>query len=359
MPIISYAQNREDVLLNRVFPGPAGFYIDVGAALPVDLSVTKLFYDRGWHGINVEPQETFYQELIADRPRDVNLPVVLSAEPGTLTLYEAPGHEGLTTANADAARQLEASGLSVVRRDIPAMTLAQVCERYAPAEIDFLKIDVEGEERNVLLGADFARWRPRVLVIEATEQDSPVPNHHLWEDVVLAADYVFATFDGLNRYYVRAGDEELIPRLQIPVNVFDDYVPYEINRWRKVYEASERNLGIVHTECERVRAAFDKLYVEHRDLSDRSLANWDRAAEMTRQAEDARRRCEAAEQRCAAVERELVAAQNRVGGVRKALGRLRDGLRGPVHSPVAAVVVSHRGADERARVLTPVGGPAR
>jgi FkbM family methyltransferase len=356
MPIVSYAQNREDVLLNRVFPGPTGFYIDVGAALPVDLSVTKLFYDRGWRGINVEPQERFYQELVADRPRDVNLPVVLSAEPGTLTLYEAPGHEGLTTANADAARQLEESGRTVVRRDIPALTLAEVCAKHAPADIDFLKIDVEGEERNVLLGADFTRWRPRVMVIEATEQDSPVPNHHLWEDVVLAADYTFAAFDGLNRYYVRAGDEDLIPRLQVPANVFDDFVPYEYDRWRRSAEVNEKNLLAVHAECDRIRAAFDKLLADHKGL-------WDRATDMGRGLESAGRRAEALERelaetrdRAEAAERELAAARGRLGGVRQVLGRLRDGLRGPADAPSAAVVVSHRGSDERARVLTPVGG---
>ncbi|HZY84782.1 MAG TPA: hypothetical protein VFE78_08120, partial [Gemmataceae bacterium] len=54
-PMISYAQNGEDVLLGRLFGGqPDGFYVDVGASDPTDLSLTRHFYERGWRGVNVE-----------------------------------------------------------------------------------------------------------------------------------------------------------------------------------------------------------------------------------------------------------------------------------------------------------------
>ncbi len=67
--MISYAQNQEDVLLNRVFQGLSdGFYIDVGANDPVVDSVTKLFYDRGWTGINVEPDENCWRRLERSAP---------------------------------------------------------------------------------------------------------------------------------------------------------------------------------------------------------------------------------------------------------------------------------------------------
>ena len=64
MSMISYAQNQEDVLLRREFPDCTnGFYIDVGANDPVWDSVTKHFYDRGWHGINIEPGLEPYEPL--------------------------------------------------------------------------------------------------------------------------------------------------------------------------------------------------------------------------------------------------------------------------------------------------------
>ena len=72
--LISYAQNFEDVMLARVFAGrDNGFYVDVGAADPINLSVTKWFYDLGWSGLNIEPNKQLFGRLVADRPRDINL----------------------------------------------------------------------------------------------------------------------------------------------------------------------------------------------------------------------------------------------------------------------------------------------
>lgn len=71
-PMISYAQNAEDVVLRRVFADVGeGFYVDVGACVPVDDSVTFHFYERGWSGVNVEPDPRFAAELSAERTRDV------------------------------------------------------------------------------------------------------------------------------------------------------------------------------------------------------------------------------------------------------------------------------------------------
>jgi hypothetical protein len=109
-------------------------------------------------------------------------------------------------------------------------TLAKICEQYVRAEIDFVSIDVEGYEREVIEGGDWKRWRPCILVIEATKPGTTIPSHDDWEPLLLAADYLFATFDGLNRYYVRAEDQHLLSALRVPVNVFDSYIPYEYLR---------------------------------------------------------------------------------------------------------------------------------
>jgi FkbM family methyltransferase len=254
MPYVSYAQNREDVLLSRVFPGSVGFYIDVGAADPVELSVTKWFYDRGWSGINIEPQTAYHAALTAARPRDINLQMLLSDAPRELTFYEVADNPLLSTPDPATAEQSKAAGKSVVTKTVRAATLAEMCERYVRGPIDFLKIDVEGHEPAVLRGADFRRWRPVVLVIEATEAERPTPNHGTWEPLVLAADYRYATFDGLNRYYVRAEDAHLVPLLEVPVNLFDYYVPYEWVQERAAWDAERASW-----EAERAaeRASWD------------------------------------------------------------------------------------------------------
>lgn len=246
MSICSYAQNREDVLLARALPARTGFYIDVGAADPYEHSVTKYFYELGWSGLNIEPQPGFVERLIVDRPRDRTLALVLSDEPGSLVLQAAPTHPGWATTEASVAAAMRGQGIALTPIEVPARTLADVCAEHAPNQIDFLKIDVEGAERKVLAGGDFQRWRPRIVLIEATEQGSPRPNHEGWEPLILENDYLFATFDGLNRYYVRREDAHLIPILQVPVNVFDDWYPFEYVRQITKLEAAsaeERRLS--------------------------------------------------------------------------------------------------------------------
>ncbi len=234
MPWISYAQNREDVLLRRVFgDAPSGFYIDVGACDPVHLSITKHFYDLGWRGINIDASPPAYARVKADRVRDVNLNVGVSNRKGTMTFYRAiaDAHggdaSGLSTFVAEEVEVHRRAGFVFEELVTPVTTLAEICAEHARGPIDFMSIDVEGHEREVLEGADFSKYRPRVVLVEATRPKSDEPTHQRWEELLLDARYVFATFDGLNRYYVREEDRDVIPKLTVPPNVFDDFVPWE------------------------------------------------------------------------------------------------------------------------------------
>ncbi len=261
MAIISYAQNFEDVLLNRVFPErPSGFYIDVGACDPVIHSVTKLFYDRGWDGINIEPIPSRSEMLTHDRQRDINLPIGLSNREGMCTFYECPSQAGSSTFSEERAEDLRRTGYELVEHSIPVTTLARVCEQYAVRTIDFLKIDVESHEREVLEGADWSRHRPRVVVVEATRPSSNIPSYEDWEPLLLAADYLFAFFDGLNRYYVRAEDRQLLPLLGVPANVFDQFEIYDYHRQiqelRHAFESSQESRGRTQTALDAAQAAL-------------------------------------------------------------------------------------------------------
>lgn len=221
MKTVSFAQNHEDILLARAFAGrDEGFYIDVGACHPVLHSVTKLFYERGWRGVNIEPIPRIFEVLSSDRPRDVNLSVGLSNREGTLRFHEVPAELGSSTFSLDRTC-LPNRGIELVEHRIPVTTLARVCEEHAESTIDFLKIDAEAHEREVIEGGDWDRFRPRIVLVEATRVET-------WEPLLLAAGYLFAQYDGLNRYYVRVEDrEELMPRLVAPVNFFDEFESFE------------------------------------------------------------------------------------------------------------------------------------
>lgn len=226
MTFFSYAQNYEDVMLWRALKHvDKGFYVDVGAYSSYEHSVTRAFYDRGWHGINVEPNPKYLAELNENRIHDVNLGVAISNTPGTVKLHVVED-TGLTTLLPDVAKMHEKAGWSNEPIEVQAQTLSGLWEEHiGPSQqVHFLKIDVEGNEKAALQGLDFKKYRPWIVVVEATVPLSQEVAHADWEDILLNADYLMTYWDGLNRFYVAKEHGELQQAFSAPPNVFDDYV---------------------------------------------------------------------------------------------------------------------------------------
>ncbi|MBA4190324.1 MAG: hypothetical protein C0467_20245 [Planctomycetaceae bacterium] len=255
-PMVSYSMNREDVLLQRVFADQAtGFYVDVGANSPHRFSNTKHFYDRGWRGINVEPSRVF-DELAAHRPRDINLRLAASDANGTVEFHECDD----TSLSSVPDRQLPEGFVVAAPKVIPARTLASVFEEHANGPIDFMSVDVEGYELAVLRGNDWKRFRPRVLVVEATELLSHTAAHQSWEQVVLEADYLFAHFDGINRFYVRKEDSALLGHFAFPPTCLE-FLSAEAVELRHRLDEAERRFRHQVSETERAFARSGQLTV--------------------------------------------------------------------------------------------------
>jgi FkbM family methyltransferase len=203
---ISNSQNREDIILSGFFKDvEQGFYVDVGANHPDILSITKYFYDRGWSGINIEPNAHLYKLIKKQRQRDINLNIGAADKPGELVLREYPGGDGLSTFSKETQAQYQKDE-SVYKKNtldyedykVSVKPLKQIFEEHKVATINFMNIDVEGFEYNVIKGNDWSKYRPQVICVEANHiaQD--------WRPMLEKARYELVFFDGLNNYYVAA-----------------------------------------------------------------------------------------------------------------------------------------------------------
>src|SRR5450631_2222352 len=219
----SYAQNFEDVRLWRALRNVKdGRYVDIGAQDPIVDSVSRGFYDQGWRGLSIEPSPAYAAKLRVDRPDETVIQSAVGARSGLLTFYDFPD-TGLSTADATVAQQHVQAGRKMGAITVPCITLALLFQSAGGQEIHWLKIDVEGFEREVLRGWAGSAVRPWVVVIESTLPTTQIETHTSWERLLLRRGYRFACFDGLNRFYVANAHLELMGAFATPPNVFDGF----------------------------------------------------------------------------------------------------------------------------------------
>lgn len=259
--MISYAQNMEDVMLWRALKHVEdGFYIDLGAAWPDEHSVTKHFYEHGWHGINVEPNPKLYDLYASRRTRDINLKVAVSDQEGETDINFIED-TGLSTTVDSFALQHQAAGWSTNKRKVKVTTLLAICRQHVKPDqpIHFLKVDIEGLEEAALRGNDWMVYRPWIVVVEATLPMTQTEAYANWEPVLMDANYAFAYADGLNRFYVATEQAGLLPAFKYPPNVFDGFLPStqqeaEVKAVQAEAKAQDANVNAQHAEGKALQA---------------------------------------------------------------------------------------------------------
>ena len=292
--VISYSQNQEDVVLFRLAElVPEGIYVDVGAAHPVLDNVTYALYKAGWHGINIEPMKREADLLREFRPRDITCETAAGDTVGRVTLYAAPlENRGATTADTDLVAKYSSAGQSFEAFEVDVVRLDQILEENNIEIVHILKIDVEGAEKAVLKGASLSKYRPWVLVVEATRPNSTEDVSSEWENLVLEAGYSQTLFDGLNKFYVRNDMPEIAKAMSIPANVFDRWAPFEVDALRLEIDALQQQaVGLRQTITEMTNnfsaelSARDKNFREVEEYALSLVVRADRADDYARSLE--------------------------------------------------------------------------
>ena len=192
----SYSQFYEDLILFAIFFDiKKGFYVDIGANDPNHISVTKAFYLRGWNGLNIEPLPKMHKKLNKYRKRDINLKIGVGEKKGKEILIDKGTGSTLKKYNS------KRYGNKLI---INIYTMKYILNKYVPKNetIQFCKIDIEGGEKNALLGYDFENYRPKVFCIESTKPGTNIPCHEEWEYLLIENDYSFVYKYKINRFYI-------------------------------------------------------------------------------------------------------------------------------------------------------------
>lgn len=169
-----YSQAGEDAILSKTFsfllPVKNGFYIDIGSYHPFRHSNTYILYKAGWKGVNIDPRPGSKALFDRHRNRDINIEAGIGGDSGSMTYYMLDENSTMNTFSKD--NLLKMGMFEQVKKtvEVPVFTFASLLEQYpAIKTIDYLNIDAEGFEMEILNGLNVDSVMPKVISIEQND----------------------------------------------------------------------------------------------------------------------------------------------------------------------------------------------
>lgn len=166
----SYSQEGEDMILRRLFEKQKkGFYVDVGAHHPKRFSNTFFFYKNGWRGINIDAMPNSMCLFNKIRPRDINIEIPISDKKQKLKYYMFNEPALNTFSKEIAEKRADKNDYKIIsEKEMETSTLEEIFKKHLPysQEIDFMSIDVEGLDLQVLKSNNWKQFRPKFVLVE-------------------------------------------------------------------------------------------------------------------------------------------------------------------------------------------------
>ena len=166
-PKKTYSMYGEDLIIQNFFKKKTkGFYVDIGCYHPLDGSNTFLLYKKGWNGINVDLNKISIDLFNKARKKDENFNLAISNKKKKLKIFFRKKINMLNTSSRKLAKIHFRNGFQ--EKIVESNTLNSILKgsRFKNKRIDFLNIDVEGNELNVLKSLNFKKYKPKLICIE-------------------------------------------------------------------------------------------------------------------------------------------------------------------------------------------------
>jgi len=204
----SYSQCGEDLIVNYIFntlkvAHPT--YLDIGAHHPHFLSNTYLFYRQGCRGVSVEPDPFLFGKIKRARGRDVNLNVGLASQRGILKLHVFTSRTLNTFSEDEAKKYVQEGHEQIALHDIEVLTFEDIMKQHVDRTPDFISLDVEGMDLEILQSIDFSRYQPTVFCIETITYSRGGDGEKLTEidDMMAENGYMKYADTYINTIYVK------------------------------------------------------------------------------------------------------------------------------------------------------------
>jgi FkbM family methyltransferase len=170
-PRISYSRSGEDLVVEEFFRNQLnGFFVDIGAFHPIAHSNTYKYYLKGWRGINIDPSIEAIELFKKIRPHDINLNIGIAQQEGEMNYHIFSDDTSMNTISSDFAKKAQLKNKLLVKevRRVSVQRLSTVLQKYVPENtlIDFMSIDVEGLDVEVLESNDWNLFRPKIICVE-------------------------------------------------------------------------------------------------------------------------------------------------------------------------------------------------
>ena len=194
-PKKTYSMYGEDIIIERFFKNKKkGFYVDIGCYHPLEGSNTYLLFKKGWNGINADVNSLSIELFNRAREKDHNVNLAVSNNKQKLKIYFRKKINMLNTSSKKLAKIHFRNGFQ--ERVINACPLNEIIKKskFNSKKIDFLNIDVEGKELNVLESLNFSRYKPKLICIE-------IHNHEKMYD----QNYDYLKRNSVYKFLIRKG----------------------------------------------------------------------------------------------------------------------------------------------------------
>jgi len=194
-PSLHFGEFGEDIFINRILKNiNQGKYVDVGCYHPYKGSLTFKLYKRGWNGVNIDVSKTSIDLFNMSRKKDINLNLAISNFDGETFYYENPP--------INQQNSLIQMNKLQKKIKIKCLTLDTVLNNKNLDEFDYLNIDVEGSELEVIKGFNLKRFNPKLITIE--NNDLTIDEYLKSEvcKILIENDYILVNKIGVTNFFM-------------------------------------------------------------------------------------------------------------------------------------------------------------